>query len=539
MNRSTIRRILSACLPTDRIREASIERFAARGIELSRHCDGDWYFSDDVSACESCGDVVCNDDLSSVVVSLRRGGSSEEWCESCRDNSSFYDDRNGEQYSSDHFTSVEVDGETLCREAHQDELYEWESDGEYHWEPEDNENGIAGYHDSDRPWERESVSGVVFGLEVETLSPDCATLREMADAADRFDLIAERDGSLDDQLGVEFVGPPMPLADYQRDDRAWPKMLAKLRAMGVKSWQAGKGYGMHVSVNANAMNVLHAAKFVAFINESVKIGECVAGRGETHWAKYRRDLKRSRWISTDAVYGRDAGRRAKKAYLRETDKYQAAAVRGGGRIEVRIFRGTLDTAGMRRNVEYCAAAVEFTRVCLLAELTESNFLAFVDLHRGDYPNLARHLVTKGKLRPEKTARAQLTNAEREAKAKAPREAREAEERESRERAEREAQYIREGDIVRFTATGAARLGNVREGQEAAVYGLDGTWLRVQTQERIDAGQTAIWLAAYTVGYREEVNNCLTRADGSPIVWPPIATDGEDAPDSEDVATAEV
>jgi hypothetical protein len=50
--------------------------------------------------------------------------------------SCFYCESTEAFYLSSDFTEIEVDGDTLCREACEDALYYWDSDGEWHYEPE-------------------------------------------------------------------------------------------------------------------------------------------------------------------------------------------------------------------------------------------------------------------------------------------------------------------------------------------------------------------------------------------------------------------
>jgi hypothetical protein len=41
-----------------------------------------------------------------------------------------------EQHKPVKYTDVEVEGDTVCYELHENELFYWDSDGQYHWDPE-------------------------------------------------------------------------------------------------------------------------------------------------------------------------------------------------------------------------------------------------------------------------------------------------------------------------------------------------------------------------------------------------------------------
>lgn len=271
-----------------------------------------------------------------------------------------------------------VDGdEAWCESCRDSDSYYWESDSEYHSEPEpedEDDSGIPDYHDTEVVISAAILADpTVLGVELETYQPDCETageyfseLRSRTDCAFKF----ERDGSLDSQHGVELVFAPMPLAAIVADDGEWQKLLAFCKSQHAKAWDAGDGYGMHVSINGGKLSPAHRARIVRFFNSQVSLCERLAGRKESRWAKYSCKAK----LSDESL---------------PTDKYQAAANRGE-RIEVRIFRATLNFASFCRNCEFVDSVRVFCESCGFNRLSEVDFLNWLKKpeNRAQYPQLS-------------------------------------------------------------------------------------------------------------------------------------------------------
>jgi hypothetical protein len=218
-------------------------------------------------------------------------------------------------------------------------------------------------------------AAVLFGVELEICaknSGDCAEIKEIAEGAG---MLVERDGSLDGDRGVEIVGSPMSLDENLR---AWVALAAQLRRL-ASGWDAGSGYGMHISINRLSMTRLHQGKLLCFINNSKDLCERVAGRKENSWAQFHRKIVRQGCDDTSG-------------------KYEALALRSFKRMECRIFRSTLAEKGIRRNLEFVAAAVEFSKLASLRMLENSGaFFAWLDLPAQS--KRFEHLRKALKLRP--------------------------------------------------------------------------------------------------------------------------------------------
>jgi len=92
---------------------------------------------------------------------------------------------------------------------HENDCYFWESDQEYHLEPE---NGLAEYHDLSRA---DKSNGETFCVGVEIEKEDGCVREYLAenkdDLYDDYGFCAERDSSLDHESGFELVSPKLPL----------------------------------------------------------------------------------------------------------------------------------------------------------------------------------------------------------------------------------------------------------------------------------------------------------------------------------------
>lgn len=389
-------------LPAHRRTEEQLDALHEAG-ELDRDGwkelhEGGWAHEDDVWTCSHCDNTYLNDAESSTTVRVRRG--QEEWCEDCRDRDAFHCERSDEYYCDSHYSSVRVEGETVCYEAYSDELYHWDSDDSYHWEeePEQEDDPRADYHGMRRSWNvvGRTKRGLdnnyyvatpasvtrpngslshddLLGTELEVEANDREDLEIICRKAGSLGILAEKDGSLDDDLGVELVGSPLSIQGYRKGP--WEEMIKTLKGT-AKGWDAGKDYGMHVSLNRVGVDAFTQGKFVCWFSINRRLCEIVAGRREVHWAKY---------VPKKVSCGRED----------ESDKYEAAAIRSGKRIEVRIFRSTLKWESFLKNVQFVQAALDFCRKHGVRQLGQDHlFLEMVDASNR-YRELKAFLRGKG------------------------------------------------------------------------------------------------------------------------------------------------
>ena len=324
---------------------------------------------EDAVLCEYCEEYYStNEDFREVNVSH---GRTQYWSERAWENNAFFCDWTSEHYSDRDFHQVQVSetGDYVCLEANEEDLYYWDSDNDYHNEPEPDEDeeeeyaacGRSGYH-SDRNtrkrWSNlgnyDSKNADVFGVELEMKANSQGDLEDICARANGCGFLAEYDGSLDETLGVEIVAPPIPLAKFRKG--VWSEFMDGIRRLGV-GWDAGTCYGIHISITRSTLSKAQQSKFVRFFADNKAFCEAIAGRRETHYARYQRQS----WKVCECY---------------ETEKYLAASIRSENRVEVRIFRSTLKFSSFLKNVQFVAALVEFVRQSSMSRNTAVEFIKF-------------------------------------------------------------------------------------------------------------------------------------------------------------------
>ena len=236
-------------------------------------------------------------------------------------------------------------------------------------------DSIPAYHSQARPWRYAKLPSLVFGVELEVLCRDvdaCIALRESLPSG----WLAERDGSLDGERGLEIVGPPL---SFEENIKRWKPVLERALALRTVGWEAGKGYGMHVSANRAVLSPYLLGKLLVFVNHNADLSRRVAGR--------------------KAIYAGDYGQKKITQGKDQTGKYEPVAL-FEKRIEFRIFRSTLLWTGFMRNLEFTSASIAFCREASALELTETNFLQWLKRpeRNSEFPNLAVHLGVRSSVK---------------------------------------------------------------------------------------------------------------------------------------------
>lgn len=208
--------------------------------------------------------------------------------------------------------------------------------------------GRAGYHNDNtrRNWRRPSEgTKQAVGIELECEIP--ASKQGPASAAIREAGWAfERDGSLDGERGVEIVSPPLSYdaGPHHLDLSNFKGQLDRiLKAIprGSQGYDCGKGYGLHVNLNAGNWTDKQIGAYCSLFcldQGQKKLFEALAGREENQWARYH------------------------PSKGCQSDKYFAAALKGGvgsARVEVRIFRSTLRPESLLGAVAFCCDVERF------------------------------------------------------------------------------------------------------------------------------------------------------------------------------------
>lgn len=282
-----------------------------------------------------------------VVVRWRNGiWDSETWSDDAVEESAFYCDGSQQYYASSVFDSGRtVDGDTVCESWA--ELNGYWSDGDGHWrygEPDDDEDDcpIPSYHDADRRWSVSlaRVARVAFyGLEIELCFDDEHSRLDYYEEMGfpTADLTAERDGSLDDDQGLEVISRPFSLPELRQHRNPLQRAMALAEQYEVDT-PSPSGYGVHITTNAQRLTRDHRARLVDATYDMRALTEFVAGR------------------KNDADFYNYGNKPSRKGC-----KYTAVNERSDGSFEFRVFRGTADWQVLLSYVEYVDALTEWTR----------------------------------------------------------------------------------------------------------------------------------------------------------------------------------
>lgn len=235
---------------------------------------------------------------------------------------------------------------------------------------------IASYHSLKAPWRTttDTKNRILFGVELELRSKNGSSgRRAICDEAEAQGFLGETDSSLCRESGIEVIAPPMEYDTITSPESPWRKFLAKV---GSGCFDEQHNYGMHVSVSRAGMSTFHQVKFMLFFHKNKPLAVKVAER-DSGYANFYPELKASKKILEGCR--------------------SAAGPNGKHRIEVRIFQSVATEKKFLRNVEFTAAAVDFSRQHSVKNLTEPVFLEWLKKgKRGQYPNLCNTLLGERK-----------------------------------------------------------------------------------------------------------------------------------------------
>jgi hypothetical protein len=210
-----------------------------------------------------------------------------------------------------------------------------------------------------------------LGVELEVECRDGYTVGDVLEKLPGLNawIIAKEDRSLN--YGLEIVTAPSDLSVHQQK---WPDILADLPRC-TYSWKA-QTTGLHVHLSRRFFSQLDLAKLVYFINAEATRPWIVrlAGRDSNSYAK----LTKKKWV------GQKYGDPVLAAYSR----YEAVNLLNPATIEVRIFKGTLNTTHVLADIEFCHALAHWVKVASLQDCDRwSKFWEYVENNRKIYAHL--------------------------------------------------------------------------------------------------------------------------------------------------------
>ncbi len=340
-----VRAWLDASDIDDDAQEAWLERaHEQHGIYVTE----DGWFTDEVFYCDLHDVWYSRRTVSHDVVVRSRNGiqDSETWSDDAVEESAFYCDGSQQYYASSAFDSGRtIDGDTICDAWA--ELNGYWSDDDGFWrngdpDEDDDDCAIPAYHDAHRPWSvqrAQSAATAYYGLEIELCFDDANERLDYYEEAGfpTADLTAERDGSLDDDDGLEVISRPFSLTEL-RQHRNPLQQAMELAERYEAASPSPAGYGVHITTNAQRLTRDHRRRLVDATYDMRALTEFVAGR------------------KNDADYYNYGNKLSRVGC-----KYTAINERSDGSFEFRVFQGTPDWQVLLSYVEYIDALTEWTR----------------------------------------------------------------------------------------------------------------------------------------------------------------------------------
>ena len=334
----------------------------------------------------------------SEVVYTRRGNSFYTHRDNCVCSNSIYR-HNGEwiddQYMEDNSLVFDYDGDIM----HLDDVYYWESDGEYHSVPEDEDEEHEEEDEDDcdmdsatinnysyRPsmkfhkinFENENAPFLGIELEVERKNSKGLKHKYMAGLIEHEHWYFKTDGSLTD--GFEIVTHPMTFNYIKRHENVFNESLKKLVENGYNSYDANT-CGMHIHISKKSFNTWHLYRFLKFFVENKEFIVAIS---------QRKIEKLKKWANIEDDNDSSLIYKAKKKEG-NNERYVAINLKNSQTIEIRIFRGTLNSNSFMKNIEFAYALFMYTKEN--KDITLDGFKIYIE-SSCDYSNLKKFINLK-------------------------------------------------------------------------------------------------------------------------------------------------
>ena len=220
-----------------------------------------------------------------------------------------------------------------------------------------------------------------FELEVENINEEpCGDDAEWGTGYGDDFLYCKRDGSLN--YGFEIVSMPFTIDFYKQilyRSNYMRRLLHNLKRENYRSYNTST-CGMHVHMNLRAFRNIHLYKYQLFFSRNYNF---------ISWMSKRKSERLDEWANPQVSEQNCLGRTRNK----QSPKYTAVHITPKKTVEVRIFRGTLDHKAFCRNIEFCLAVYEFSRLHTIKQMSQIKFIQWFKSHN-EYPMLRQHLIDK-------------------------------------------------------------------------------------------------------------------------------------------------
>lgn len=293
------------------------------------------YCDDNPPSCSSCGEV---DDTPDVEQPPDWSGSVHAMmCSYCIDESSSYDGSHDDD----------------------DAIHSW------NYTPELRFRTVDGtYSDWQIRTTPDLAATPFLGLEIETSAN--AQFSSIVTGAPPDVMYGKSDSSIGGSNPVEIVTHPATL-DWFNDHFPW-QVLSDMAKSGAKSYRDAS-CGIHIHVSAAAFTAPHMFRFLAFHYRNPSTAQAIGQRGSVNYCSW------SKWLETRPNIIKYATKRQKPS-----DRYMAVNLTNDETIELRYFRGNLNPARVRKNLQWVQAVYEYTKsVPVGADGLESPLLSAASL----------------------------------------------------------------------------------------------------------------------------------------------------------------
>jgi hypothetical protein len=318
----------------------------------------------------------------------------DENCMSCNGIYRYNDEWINEAYMERNNLVHDCDGNI----RHIDDVYYWESDCDYHDEPENDDDDDDDDDDdcdmdaacinsySYRPsmkfhkLSNENENAPFFGIELEVERKNSNGLkhRYMAGLIDHEHWYFKNDGSLTD--GFEIVTHPMTFNYIQQSEKTFTDSLKLLVENGYNSYDANT-CGMHIHISKNNFTTWHLYRFLKFFVENKEFIVAIS---------QRKMEKLKKWANIEDDNDSSLIYKAKKKDG-NNERYVAINLKNTATIEIRIFRGTLNINSFMKNIEFSHALFMYTKEN--KEISLDGFKMYIQ-SSCDYSNLKKFINLK-------------------------------------------------------------------------------------------------------------------------------------------------
>jgi DNA-dependent RNA polymerase auxiliary subunit epsilon len=377
----------------DTIDEVELKCCIACDTTLNSDDDGTTTSSGDpvcdscVVMCIKCEDVItCDDEFNDVEGEL--------WCQSCTNNDAHWCDL-CDTYFTGYTYGTDDSSDSMCERCYENNTTYCEDCDQTYL------NGCEYNHDEDvdtrlvhdysyRPDPKfhsseDENTRLYFGIEVETevRGGSYENRRYAAEYAVRLEheglAYLKSDGSL--ECGFEIVSHPMTHNYFMnKASTLWNTIGALKSNYDMMAWGT-KTCGLHIHISRAGFNGgSHQHRFLQLVYNNKDFYEVLAGRSSSHWAKFDDNVDPS------------TGQKSLKHKFERggSDRYAAVNTNNRQTLEMRIFRGSLNTRFIKSCIDLAHASVEFTRVMSVPEVRE---------HKLDCINLIQYIRERAELYP--------------------------------------------------------------------------------------------------------------------------------------------